>query len=180
MPICVNLWSIKNHLWSEFFLSTDYHRLSQISFLIPNSRALFPHVSDYSLQRLRFWVPTSQMYQHRALGTSRRHGVHHHTTPFHSTASKAALSLPRRAVLALWGSTSKLHFYFFIFGLWQIIGPGITDSWQSVALCYVMSPFQGKKQGGIKHEQMPRLSALIVPSTLINLFTLTTFYLLQK
>ena len=27
----------------------------------PNSRALFPHVSDYSLQRLRFWVPTSQI-----------------------------------------------------------------------------------------------------------------------
>ena len=39
-------------------------------------------------------------YQHRTLGTSRRHGVHHHTTPFHSTASEATLSLPRRAVLA--------------------------------------------------------------------------------
>ena len=113
MPICVNLWSIKNHLWSEFFLSTDYHRLSQISFLIPNSRALFPHVSDYSLQRLRFWVPTSQMYQHRTLGTYRRHGVHHHTTPFHSTASKATLLLPRRAILALWGSTSKIAFLHF-------------------------------------------------------------------
>ena len=53
-------------------------------------------------------------YQHRTLGTSRRHGVHRHTTPFHSTASEAPLSLPRRAVLALWGSTSKiafLHFY---------------------------------------------------------------------
>ena len=57
-------------------------------------------------------------YQHRTLGTSRRHGVHHHTTPFHSTASKATLSLPRRAILALWGSTSKiafLHFYIFTF-----------------------------------------------------------------
>ena len=57
-------------------------------------------------------------YQHRALGTSRRHGVHHHTTPFHSTASEAPLSLPRRAILALWGSTSKnpfLHFYIFTF-----------------------------------------------------------------
>ena len=57
-------------------------------------------------------------YQHRTLGTSRRHGVHHHTTPFHSTASEAPLSLPRRAILALWGSTSKnriLHFYIFTF-----------------------------------------------------------------
>ena len=151
-------------------LSTDYHRLSQISILNPNSsRALFPHVSDYSLQRLRFWVPTSQIlvkkyylcthnnhinnkknpdttmiyttkkrarpgilswhrlhrriekaksldsYQQRTLGTSRRHGVHRHTTPFHSTASKATLSLPRRAVLALWESTSKSHFYIFTF-----------------------------------------------------------------
>ena len=54
-------------------------------------------------------------YQHRTLGTSRRHGVHHHTTPFHSTASKAPLSLPRRAVLALWGRTSKAHFVILLF-----------------------------------------------------------------
>ena len=54
-------------------------------------------------------------YQHRTLGTSRRHGVHHHTTPFHSTASEATLSLPRRAVLALWGSTSKTHFVILLF-----------------------------------------------------------------
>ena len=49
-------------------------------------------------------------YQHRTLGTSRRHGVHQHTTPFHSTAGEATISLPRRAFLALWGSTSKTHF----------------------------------------------------------------------
>ena len=49
-------------------------------------------------------------YQHRTLGTSRRHGLHYHTTTFHSTASEATLSLPRRAVLALWGSISKTHF----------------------------------------------------------------------
>ena len=53
-------------------------------------------------------------YQHRTLGTSRRHRLHNHTTSFHSTAGEATLSLPRRAVLALWCSTSKisfLHFY---------------------------------------------------------------------
>ena len=111
MPICVNLWSIKNICGLTSFV----HRLSHISILIPNSHVLFPHVSDFSLQRLRFWVPTSQMYQHRTLGTSRRHGVHHHTTPFHSTAGEATLSLPRRAVLALWGSTSKTHFVILLF-----------------------------------------------------------------
>ena len=141
-------------------LSTDYHRLSQISILNPNSsRALFPHVSDFLFYSLKFSGATSEIstllyylcirnkikiplwsiqqkracpgilswhrlhrsiekaksldsYQHRALGTSRRHGVHHHTTPFHSTASEATLSLPRRAVLALWGSTSKLILLF--------------------------------------------------------------------
>ena len=54
-------------------------------------------------------------YQHRTLGTSRRHGVHHHTTSFHSTASEAPLSLPRRAVLALWEVPQKYHFYIFTF-----------------------------------------------------------------
>ena len=33
--------------------------------------------------------------QHRTLGTSRRHGLHSHTTPFHTTAGEATLSLPR-------------------------------------------------------------------------------------
>ena len=71
-----------------------------------------------SLALLDLWpfeeAKSLDSYQHRTLGTSRRHGLHLHTTPFHSTASEAPLSLPRRAILALWDSFSELpflHFY---------------------------------------------------------------------
>ena len=94
-----------NYIIFAFETKSQYH------YDIYNKKRTRPGIlSWHRLHRSLKEAKSLDTYKHRALGTSRRHGVHHHTAPFHSTASEATLSLPRRAVLALWDSTSKTHF----------------------------------------------------------------------
>ena len=103
----------------HFYIIFAFETKSQYHYDLYNKKRARPGIlSWHRLHRSIEKAKSLDSYQHRTLGTSRRHGVHHHTTPFHSTASEATLSLPRRAVLALWGRTSKnciLHFYIFTF-----------------------------------------------------------------
>ena len=103
----------------HYYIIFAFETKSQYHYDLYNKKRARPGILPWHrLHRSLKEAKSLDSYQHRTLGTSRRHGVHHHTTPFHSTASKATLSLPRRAVLALWGSTSKnpfLHFYIFTF-----------------------------------------------------------------
>ena len=52
-------------------------------------------LSRHRLQRRPKEAQPVDSHQRRTLGTSRRHGLHSHTTPFHSTTGEATLSLPR-------------------------------------------------------------------------------------
>ena len=103
----------------HYYIIFAFETKSQYHYDLYNKKRACPGIlSWHRLHRSIEEAKPLDSYQHRALGTSRRHGVHRHTTPFHSTASEAPLSLPRRAILALWGSTSKnpfLHFYIFTF-----------------------------------------------------------------
>ena len=103
----------------HYYIIFAFETKSQYHYDLYNKKRARPGIlSWHRLHRSIKEAKSLDSYQHRTLSTSRRHGVHHHTTPFHSTASEAPLSLPRRAILALWGSTSKnpfLHFYIFTF-----------------------------------------------------------------
>ena len=98
-----------NYIIFAFETKSRYH------YDLYNKKRACPGIlSWHRLHRSLKEAKSLDTYQHRTLGTSRRHGVHHHTTPFHSTASEATLPLPRRAVLALWDSFSELSFCHFV------------------------------------------------------------------
>ena len=103
----------------HFYIIFAFETKSLYHYDIYNEKRACPGLlSWHRLHRSIEEAKSMDSYQRRALGTPRRHGIHLHTTPFHSTASETTLPLPRRAILALWGRTSKnciLHFYIFTF-----------------------------------------------------------------
>ena len=95
----------------HFYIIFAFETKSQYHYDLYNKKRTRPGVLSWHRLHSRTKKAKSlDKYQHRTLSTSRRHGVHHHTTSFHSTASKTPLSLPRRAVLARWAVLQKTHF----------------------------------------------------------------------
>ena len=99
----------------HFYITFAFETKSQYHYDLYNKKRTRPGIlSWHRLHRSPQKAKSLDSYQRRTFGTSRRHGLHHHTAPFHSTAGEATLSLPRRAVLARWGSASKYPICYFV------------------------------------------------------------------
>ena len=100
----------------HYYIIFAFETKSQYHYDLYNKKRARPGIlSWHRLHRSLKEAKSLDTYQHRTLGTSRRHRLHSHTTPFHPTAGEATLSLPRWAVLAHRGSASNLYFYIFTF-----------------------------------------------------------------